>query len=177
MKIAILSTSSLLYPQHLQEGLVHHSCSTNICWRNEKKKIEWCLVSQRFLLNFERIDWIIYESVSFSLILWEFIIYLQSVKLLACTLKSLQSCPTLCNPMDCSPPGSSVHGILQARILEWVPFPPLEESSRLRDQTTSLMSPALAGRFFTTRATWEARKIGALFVLFLLKYNCFTMLC
>ena len=31
-----------------------------------------------------------------------------------------QSCPTLCNPMDCSPPGSSVHGILQARILEWV---------------------------------------------------------
>ena len=34
--------------------------------------------------------------------------------------KSLQLCPTLCNPMDCSPPGSSVHGILQARILEWV---------------------------------------------------------
>ena len=31
-----------------------------------------------------------------------------------------QSCPTLCNPMDCSPPSSSVHGILQARILEWV---------------------------------------------------------
>ena len=31
-----------------------------------------------------------------------------------------QSCPTLCNPMDCSPPGSSVHGILQARTLEWV---------------------------------------------------------
>ena len=31
-----------------------------------------------------------------------------------------QSCPTLCNPMDCSPPGSSVHGILQARKLEWV---------------------------------------------------------
>ena len=36
---------------------------------------------------------------------------------------SLQSCLTLCNPMDCSPPGSSVHGILQARIQEWVPFP------------------------------------------------------
>ena len=32
---------------------------------------------------------------------------------------SLQSCPALCDPMDCSPPGSSVHGILQARILEW----------------------------------------------------------
>ena len=34
--------------------------------------------------------------------------------------KSLQSCPTLCDPMDCSPPGSSVQGSLQARILEWV---------------------------------------------------------
>ena len=34
--------------------------------------------------------------------------------------QSLQSCPTLCDPMDCSPPGFSVHGILQARILEWV---------------------------------------------------------
>ena len=34
--------------------------------------------------------------------------------------KLLQSCPTLCNPMDCDPPRSSVHGILQARILEWV---------------------------------------------------------
>ena len=34
--------------------------------------------------------------------------------------KSLQSCPTLCDPMNCSLPGSSVHGILEARILEWV---------------------------------------------------------
>ena len=38
----------------------------------------------------------------------------------AAAAKSLQSCPTLCNPMDSSPPGSPVHGILQARILEWV---------------------------------------------------------
>ena len=37
-----------------------------------------------------------------------------------CCCKLLQSCPTLHDPMDCSPPGSSVHGILQARILEWV---------------------------------------------------------
>ena len=34
--------------------------------------------------------------------------------------KSLQSCPTLCDPMDSGPPGSSVHGILEARILEWI---------------------------------------------------------
>ena len=37
--------------------------------------------------------------------------------------KLLQSCLTLCNPVDCSPPGSSVHGILQARILRWVIMP------------------------------------------------------
>ena len=41
----------------------------------------------------------------------------------ATVAKSLQSCPTLCNPLDCSPPGSSAHGILQARILEWVAMP------------------------------------------------------
>ena len=38
-------------------------------------------------------------------------------------VKSLQSCLTLCDPMDCSPPGSSVHGFLQATILEWVAMP------------------------------------------------------
>ena len=38
----------------------------------------------------------------------------------AATAKPLQLCPTLCNPMDCSLPGSSVHGIFQARVLEWV---------------------------------------------------------
>ena len=37
----------------------------------------------------------------------------------AAAAKSLQSCSTLCDPMDCSPPGSSVHGIFQARVLEW----------------------------------------------------------
>ena len=45
--------------------------------------------------------------------------------------KSLQSCPTLCNPIDGSPPGSPVHGILQARTLEWVAFPfPMHESEK-----------------------------------------------
>ena len=46
-----------------------------------------------------------------------------------------QSCPTLCNPMDCSPSGSSVHGTLQARILQWVAMPFSRRSSRPRDQT------------------------------------------
>ena len=64
--------------------------------------------------------------------------------------KSLQSCPTLCDPMDCSP-GSSVHGILQAKILEWVALPYSRGSSWPRDQT---WVSHFAGRFFTTRATW-----------------------
>ena len=47
--------------------------------------------------------------------------------------KLLQSCPTLCDPMDCSLLGSTVHGILQARILEWVAMPSSRESSGPRD--------------------------------------------
>ena len=49
--------------------------------------------------------------------------------------KSLQSCTTLCNSINCSPPGSSVHGILQARILEWVAVPSSTGSSQPRDPT------------------------------------------
>ena len=49
--------------------------------------------------------------------------------------KSLQLCPTLHNPMDHSPPESSVHGILQARILEWVSMSSSREFSSARDQT------------------------------------------
>ena len=55
--------------------------------------------------------------------------------LLHACAKSLQSCPTLCNPIDCSLPGSSVHGILQARILEWVAMPSSRGSSQPRDRT------------------------------------------
>ena len=53
----------------------------------------------------------------------------------AYVLQSLQSHPTLCNPMDCSPPGSSVHGISQARTLEWVALPSSTGSSQPRDWT------------------------------------------
>ena len=49
--------------------------------------------------------------------------------------RSLQLYPTLCDPMDRSPPGSSVHGILQARILEWVAMPSPRGSSQPRDRT------------------------------------------
>ena len=57
-----------------------------------------------------------------------------------------QLSPTPCDPMVCSPPGSSVHGILQARILEWVAMPFSRGSSQPRDQTHVSCT---AGRFFT----------------------------
>ena len=63
--------------------------------------------------------------------------------------KSLQSCPTLCDPMDCSPTSSSFHRLLQARILEWVAIPFSRGSSWPRIELVSLTSPVLAGGFFT----------------------------
>ena len=56
-----------------------------------------------------------------------------------------QSCPTLCDPMGCSPPGSSVHGIFQARLLEWIAFP---FPGDLPDPGIKPGSPALQEDFF-----------------------------
>ena len=55
-------------------------------------------------------------------------------------MKVAQSCSTLCNPMDCSPPGSSVHRILQAKILEWIAIP---SPGDLPDPEIQHRSPAL----------------------------------
>ena len=68
-------------------------------------------------------------------------------------MSAKQSCPTFCYPVDHSPPGSSLHGTLQARILEWVampssskrPFPP-------RDRTCISCISCIAGRLFTTHS-------------------------
>ena len=55
-----------------------------------------------------------------------------------------------CDPMDCSLPGSSVHGIFQARILEWLPFSTPGDLPDSGIEAVSPVSSALAGRFFTT---------------------------
>ena len=68
-----------------------------------------------------------------------------------------QLCLTLCDPKDCSPPGSSVHGILQARMLEWVAIPFSRASSWPRDQTCI---SSMAGRFLTV---WDTREALYLF--------------
>ena len=67
---------------------------------------------------------------------------------------SCSVCLTLCNPMDCSPPGSSAHGILQARILEWVAIPFSKGSSWPRDRTQISYT---ASKFLTIWATREAQ--------------------
>ena len=67
-----------------------------------------------------------------------------------CIYMCAQSCLTLCDPMNCNPPGSSVHGIFLARILEWVAIPFSRGSSQPRNQTWVSHVSCIAGRFFTT---------------------------
>ena len=104
-----------------------------------------------------------------AMIFWDFlvgILILNSQKLTewisrkvegyACVqAKLLQSYLTPCDPMDCSPPGSSVHGILQARILEWVAMPASRASSQSRDRTWVSFVSYNGCRVFVTQATWE----------------------
>ena len=72
--------------------------------------------------------------------------------------KVLQLCQTLCDLVDFSLPGSSAHGILQARILKWATHALLWGDLPVTGiKPLSLMSPAFSGKFFTTSATWEAR--------------------
>ena len=66
-----------------------------------------------------------------------------------CVFLVTQSCPTLCDPMDCSPPGSSVHGISQASMLKWVAIPFSRRSSQCRGQT---QVSCTAGGFFTSES-------------------------
>ena len=69
-----------------------------------------------------------------------------------CVHACAPSCPTLCDPMDCSPPGYSVHGIFQAITLEWAAISFSGGYSQSRDHTPVSWSPALAGGFFPTES-------------------------
>ena len=75
--------------------------------------------------------------------------------------KSLHSCLTLRGSVQlCGLSSSSVHGIFQGRILEWLPRPPSGDLPDPGVKPRSLMAPALAGRLFTTTATWEAHLLA-----------------
>ena len=89
-----------------------------------------------------------------------------------------QSCLTLCNPVDCSPPGSSIHGILQARILEWVATSLSRGSSWPRDW---IPVSCIAGRLYVTWALkcfhsllWQLTP-GMIFEEICPKYECFCV--
>ena len=85
---------------------------------------------------------------------WSIHIVVSKIYLTEVSVLVAPSCPILCDPLDCSPPGSSVHGILQARILEWVAISFYRGSSRPRD---SVWVSCIARRFFTAWATREAQ--------------------
>ena len=80
---------------------------------------------------------------------------LRSPALCTCA-KLLSLCLTLCDPTDCSPPGSSAIGCSRQEYCSGLPFPPSGDLPWPRHRTESLLSPATAGGFFTAWATWEA---------------------
>ena len=88
-----------------------------------------------------------------------------------------QSCLTLWDPVDCSPSGSSAHGILQVRILKWVAMPSSRGSSQPRNQT---QVSCITGRFFTDWATkevsWYLEDVFFGFSLFSLFWRLFRFL-
>ena len=84
--------------------------------------------------------------------------------------KSLQSCPALCDPMHCSPPGSFVHGVLQARMLEWVPCLPPGD---LPNPGIKPMSPALKADSLPPGATWGV--LSFVYSCIISWYPCFLL--
>ena len=83
----------------------------------------------------------------------------------AATDKLLQSCQTLCDRMDHNLPGSTAHGILQARILQWVAMTLSRGSSQPRDWTCISCLLQRVGRFFTTSATWEVQVLDGIILM------------
>ena len=76
--------------------------------------------------------------------------------------KSPQSCPTLCNPVDCSPPGPLPVGLSRQEYWSGLPCSPPGDCPNPGIKATPLMSPGLAGRFFTTSANWETPELKML---------------
>ena len=105
--------------------------------------------------SWHRQDWLNHWPLVVELNLSPFSLHQKS----GCTrVQLLQSCPTLSKLLDCNLPGSSVHGIFQARILEQVVMPSSRGSSRSRDRTHTSYVSCIAGGFFTHSTTWEVRE-------------------
>ena len=113
----------------------------------------------KYQYNFCSLLWLLMRTV--IMVIWENGLFRESAvrRGQILTAKSLvtQSCPTLCNPMDCNLPGSSHHGIFQKRVLEWVAISFSRGSSQPRNQT---WVSCFAGRYFIIWAIREAIKNG-----------------
>ena len=81
----------------------------------------------------------------------------------------LSSCPTLCDPLDWSLPGFSVHGILQEDYWSGLPFHPPRDLLDPGIKPASFASPALAGEFFTTDTTWETPSLVLFYFMIMTK--------
>ena len=162
-----LGLGSLLHPQ-VYRGMPFPHSTFLLAWAEFRKQLkpnwgieqEWAFFDFGlglfliFLLYWNIVD---LKRVSFRYTAkWFSCTYTCICKCVYLQAKLLQSCPTLCDHMDCSPPGSSVHGILLLRILEWVAM----TSSRV-----SYVS--CTGRWILYHwATWEAQHIYLFFIKF-----------
>ena len=124
--------------------------------------------------SWARTQWQEVKSFTYSRNLYWVLTGFQSVlrrSLCRATVLSRFSCVWLDDPMDCSPPGSSVHGILQARILKWVAMPSSKGSSQPkgfsspRNRTYISCVSSVAGEFVTFWATWEAQLLEGNFLI------------
>ena len=136
--------------------------------------IFWDIVDLQYFIIFRYITWWfkIFTDYAPLIVIIRYWLYTLCCTIYPCMLvsaKLLQPCQILCNPIDHSPPGSSVHGVLQARILEWVAMPSSRDLPNPGIESRSLISPALAGGFFTTRDTSQKSQIS--FALGELKIN------
>ena len=157
---------SLRWEDPLEEGMATHS--SILAWK--QKSLEGCSPwGHKESDTTERLSTVfIYHGQSFTffiilLCLWkhhtERIVQKSIMTSCVCMLSRF-SRVWLCDPVDCSLPGFSVHGILQARMVEWVAISSSRGSSDPGIKPESLTSPALAGGIFTTSATWEAPWLG-----------------
>ena len=122
-------------------------------------RLEWCKMWQRVLSSvvvpqhfLDHLPWVLPGSLSGDTPIMEWVLYLfqmsvtYQIHVCSFLCSATRLCLLLCHPMDCRLSGSSIHGICQARILEWVAMSSSRESSWSR---IKLVSPVLAGGFFT----------------------------
>ena len=139
-----------LFNVHTEVVFRYCFCSKCVCFFLSKFCTSWVFDRKRGQYE-KNLSFPSYFCHHFALLLCVILVSCSSFVLVDVLFAQL--CPTLCDPMNCCPPGSDVRGILQARILEWVAIPFSRRSSQSRDQT---LVSCIAGRFFTIWATREA---------------------